>query len=236
MPKQIYDKPVHALIREMVSSVQPGQIFTRQDVEKWFAEHYPKIKRGTIGAHLICLSTNAPSRVHHGATREGDLLFQLDGSHFRHYNRQTDPSPIYLQQSKSVGEFRIPDEGDDLTSEQSKEFAYERDLREFLSRNLEILEPGLKLFQDEEIKGVEFPVGGRFIDILAIDKTNAFVVIELKVSRGYDRVVGQLLRYMAWIAKNQAAKDQRVRGMIGCTPDLRRPAARHVAGSRCHAF
>ena len=41
----------------------------------------------------------------------------------------------------------------------------------------------------------------------------AFVVIELKVSRGYDRVIGQLLRYMAWV-KNNLADNAPVRGII----------------------
>ena len=54
----------------------------------------------------------------------------------------------------------------------------------------------------------------RFIDILATDKDNNYVVIELKVSRGYDRVVGQILRYMAWIKKFQADETQKVRGII----------------------
>jgi len=40
------------------------------------------------------------------------------------------------------------------------------------------------------------------------------VVIELKVSKGYDRVIGQLLRYMAWIEKNLAEQSQKVRGII----------------------
>ena len=62
--------------------------------------------------------------------------------------------------------------------------------------------------------GVEFPVGGRFIDILATDAENNLVVIELKVSRGYDRVVGQLMRYLAWVKKNLAEDEQRVRGII----------------------
>jgi hypothetical protein len=56
--------------------------------------------------------------------------------------------------------------------------------------------------------------GGRFIDILALDAQRCFVVIELKVSRGYDRVIGQLLRYMAWIEKHHAEPGQRVRGII----------------------
>jgi RecB family endonuclease NucS len=41
---------------------------------------------------------------------------------------------------------------------------------------------------------LEFPAGDRYIDILAVDAQGSFVVIELKVSRGYDRVIGQLLR------------------------------------------
>jgi endonuclease len=55
---------------------------------------------------------------------------------------------------------------------------------------------------------------GRFADILAVDGQARLVVIELKVSRGYDRVVGQLLRYMAWIRAHQAEAGQGVRGMI----------------------
>ena len=40
------------------------------------------------------------------------------------------------------------------------------------------------------------------------------MVIELKVSRGYDRVVGQLMRYVAWVKQNLAEDAQKVRGMI----------------------
>ena len=71
--------------------------------------------------------------------------------------------------------------------------------------------------------GIEFPTGGRLIDILAVDGQNNFVVIELKVSKGYDRAVGQLLRYMAWIDENHAEPPQDVRGIIiarEISPDL----------------
>ena len=43
-----------------------------------------------------------------------------------------------------------------------------------------------------------------------------YVVIELKVSRGYDRVVGQILRYISWIRRHHAESTQTVRGMIVC--------------------
>ena len=99
-------------------------------------------------------------------------------------------------------------------SADGSEFAYESDLRDFLAKNLSLIEPGLQLYQDEGITGIEFPAGGRFVDILAVDAQGALVVIELKVARGYDRVIGQLLRYMAWIKHNHAEPGQNVRGII----------------------
>ena len=65
-----------------------------------------------------------------------------------------------------------------------------------------------------DVKGFEFDAGGRRIDILAQDKAGAFVALELKVSRGYDRVDGQLLRYVNWVRQNMAGPGQRVRGII----------------------
>lgn len=211
---QIYDKPVRLLMKNMADAfaLQPGQSFTRQQAIDWFTQHYPKIKTGTVHCHLIRLSTNAPTRLHYNAKpREDDIFFQLDGGHFRLYDSACDPAPIHQATAKSDGQ---PPIEEDTEPAGSAEFAYEADLRNYLAKNLSIIEPGLKLYQDEGIIGIEFPVGGRFIDILAIDAKGALVVIELKVSRGYDRVVGQLMRYMAWIRKNQAEPRQHVRGVI----------------------
>ncbi len=53
----------------------------------------------------------------------------------------------------------------------SAEFGFEKDLQNFLVKNLDLIEPGLKLYENEGITGVEYPVGNRFADILAIDYT-----------------------------------------------------------------
>lgn len=99
----------------------------------------------------------------------------------------------------------------------STQFALEKDLQRYLADNLQIIEPGLSLFQDEDISGFEYPAGGgRRIDILAKDKSGNFVVLELKVEKGYDRVVGQLLRYVNWVRKELAEPGQQVRGIIVC--------------------
>ena len=103
----------------------------------------------------------------------------------------------------------------DSPSEPSElEFAYESILRDHCAGNLSSIEPGLTLFEKDGISGVEYPAGGRFIDILAIDSQGALVVIELKLSRGHDRVVGQLAHYLGWVQQNLAQPQQRVRGMI----------------------
>jgi len=213
MAKSLYDKSVRELMRDMVSAVGivQGKIFTRTEVRNWFKSNYPKIKDGTISAHLLRMSVNAPSRVHYSAKQgEDDLFYQVDSSRFRLYSPETDPSPIYEKGQANAPEVELEE-----TEEPSQnEFAYEKDLQNFLAKNLDTIETGLRLFEDEGIKGIEFPVGGRFIDILAVDKNSDWVVIELKVSRGYDRVIGQLLRYMAWIKKNQAEPNQKVRGII----------------------
>ena len=210
----IYEKPVRQLMRDMVSNLglNKGEVLTKERVRNWFKDRYPKIKDGTISAHLIRLSTNASSRVYYTAKpQEDDLFFQLDGSRFRLFDPGNDPPPIY-KTSKVLPDAQ--DETDSMAIRSATEFAYEKDLRSFLSKNLEVIEPGLQLYEDEGINGIEFPAGGRFIDILSVDKKNNYVVIELKVSKGYDRVVGQLLRYMAWIEKNQAEPNQIVRGII----------------------
>jgi hypothetical protein len=183
-------------------------MFTRSDALAWFSQHYPKVKDGTVSAHLLRFSTNSRSRHHYNPRPDEAKLFQLDGGSFRRYDAATDPPPLHDQESAE------PSDLDDDVAVEPSQFAYESDLRDFLARNLTIIEPGLQLYDDEGITGVEFPVGGRFADILGVDAQGRLVVIELKVSRGYDRVIGQLLRYMAWIRAHQAEEGQGVRGMI----------------------
>jgi len=213
----IYDRPTRLIIRDMISELAPskGVKFSRGDAINWFASHYPKLKEGTITAHLYRFSTNSPSRLSHPTRPDEDILFQVDKNTFRLYDSEADSAPITPNsnsQLDSSNENNLLE--DDVEADLVREFAYEKDLKNFLAKNLTIIEPGLKLYQVEDINGVEFPVDGRFVDILAIDTSDNLVVIELKVSKGHERVIGQILRYMAWIQKNQAEPNQNVRGII----------------------
>lgn len=211
----ICEKPVWQLMRDMVKdlNLQPGETLSREQVLSWFRRKYPLIKQATISAHLIRLSTNAPSRLHYNAKpHQDDLFYQLDGSRFRLYDAERDPAPLWTKEHATTALEEPAEQAEE--GEEPTAFAYERDLQNFLARNLGLIEPGLHLYEEDDITGIEFPAGGRFIDILALDRHTNYVVIELKVSRGYDRVVGQLLRYMAWIETHQAEPGQRVRGVI----------------------
>ena len=86
--------------------------------------------------------------------------------------------------------------------EEEQAFAAEADLRDFLANNLACVEPGLRLYQQGAQKGIEFPVDDGRIDILAVDKAGRFVVFELKLARGRNKVLGQILYYMGWVDKH----------------------------------
>ena len=188
------EKPVRLLMQEMIKAMGlvTGQVFSREQAIQWFAEYYPNVKQGTVEAHLIRLSTNIPTRLHYSPRADGtdDWFYKIDRSNFRLYEKGRDPVPISELTPLELEPVEMPVEG-------TSEFAYEHDLRDYLAHNLHIIEPSLKLYKDEGITGVEFPAGGRYIDILALDKNGGYVVIELKVSKGYDRVIGQLLRYVS---------------------------------------
>src|SRR5438270_8689618 len=110
---RIYTKSTRELFGEFVASFVPpkdrgffprksladGGHFTRKEILAWFERNYPKIKRGTITAHLTIMSTNATGRVHHHLRPNGadDLLFQMSPKTFRLYDKTSDPAPIYAQ-------------------------------------------------------------------------------------------------------------------------------------------
>jgi hypothetical protein len=208
MAHSIYDKPTKQLMQEFSGGcLKPGQIFEKKQAVDWFAKHYPNIKPTTVQMHVEGMAINSGARKHHHNIKPNsghNLFFKTAPGKFRLWEPTTDPQPIYREQISADVDNVTDDISEDDQSETnggSQEFAFERDLRNYLAKNLNSLEKGLTLFHDEEFSGIEFPVGGRFIDILATDSQSNYVIIELKVSRGYDRVVGQILRYMAWVKK-----------------------------------
>jgi len=99
----------------------------------------------------------------------------------------------------------------------ASEFALETHLEEFMDKNWDSIDFGIKLarYQTEEQSGRQFPAGEWSIDFLCTDvQKGDLVVVELKRGKTSDSTVGQVLRYAGWVRKHLAKDGQRVRGLI----------------------
>jgi RecB family endonuclease NucS len=117
--------------------------------------------------------------------------------------------------------FHIGEIGDEVrASEQAVEEAIdtslslEADLEEALAGNLEQLEKGLQLYEEQGVKGRQFDANaaGR-IDLLAVDSQQNLVVVEIKAGDADRQVCGQIQAYMGWVKANLAGQ-RKVRGII----------------------
>lgn len=234
----IYNKPTKELMKEFTKEkLAKGQIFSKTDAAHWFSKHYPKIKSSTVEMHVEVMSVNSTSRQHHPNIRSGsghDLFFKVDRGSYRLWDPENDPQPRYKDDIEKSKRADQNNDAKEITAENSEDnehisrFAYEIDLKNYLINTLGTLEPGLSLYNEEGRNGINFPVDNQFIDILAVDAQGNYVVIELNVSKSYDRVIGRLLRCMSWIEKN-LADEKKIRGWIiarEISEDLKLAAAR----------
>jgi hypothetical protein len=98
------------------------------------------------------------------------LLFRVGSREYRLYEPGKDPTPIHLSNKVQVpsaggGTVSVTDDDDDsgaaadVAVPRASQFALEKDLQHYLSDNLHIIEPGLTLFQAEDISA-QPAVGG----------------------------------------------------------------------------
>jgi hypothetical protein len=216
-----YEKPVRAILREFAATKSQGEVFTRADMRSWVQTNYPSVRLNTADRQTTALTTNIESRKFwNPKAGEDDVFFRLrpNAGDLRLYDKAVDPPPIYAGNGGRLSD--DAEEPDDESSEfleapSSQQFALEHHLRDFLARDVSLIEPGMRLFTEiEGIDGVEVPMGAnRSADLVTIDSAGNLVVIELKVSRGHEKTLGQLLRYIGYTAK-QYSNGRKVRGII----------------------
>jgi hypothetical protein len=113
---------------------------------------------------------------------------------------------------KAVEAFMLlaPEAREGFSEEEYKQIqVQEKVLEDYLESNITILDTTLKLVKDG--RQYETVVGP--IDLLAIEESGGYVVVELKKGRAADKVFGQLCRYMGYI-KREVANGAPVRGII----------------------
>lgn len=87
-----------------------------------------------------------------------------------------------------------PEENNEAEIEETIEasLSLEKDLHSYLAARIEKIERGLNIVDD----GVEFQTDAGRIDILAKDRNDHLVVIELKAGKAKDNALGQIIGYM----------------------------------------
>jgi len=106
-----------------------------------------------------------------------------------------------------------------LSMGDNQSFGIERHLHDFLRDNWDKTELGQEwvLYSEPEDQeaGYEYPTGVGRIDLLARHRERPeWLIIELKRNQSTDETVGQVLRYIGWIKRNLAQKDEKVKGLI----------------------
>jgi hypothetical protein len=129
-------------------------------------------------------------------------------SWFSYLSREIDRSSTAKEAREIIDQHRDQLAKDE--EQQIRRHEVEKSIEEFYVKELHLLENGLRLVAD----GRQYvtPIGK--IDLLCLSKSNEYVVVEIKVDEATDSVFGQILRYIGYVHRNIAERNQGVRGMI----------------------
>lgn len=224
--------PIWQLLKNAIQHL--GGECTYAAIKQHLWSEYPDLNPATITCQLISCSVNHASRIHYHENKEPrqsigetDFLFNTGRGRVVAYDQEKHGLWEIFRASDGTLSVRLSQEGGDNVEiradivEPSDDaygaFALEAHLRDYLAKNLPTM-PGhdasLKLYTTEGRDGVEFQtddVGP--IDILAVGPGGDFYVLELKLGRGPDAALGQILRYMGWVQEH-LAQGKNVFGVI----------------------
>lgn len=215
---------VWQMVREAVQ--QLGGQASYGQIRSYIGDKWGEVNPSTITCQTIACTVNHSSRVHYPENKKArkceeqyDFLFRTARGQVEVY----DPArhgmwELRINSSGSLEPALCPDdfEGEIVGLPVSLSFGLERELRDFIAANISDVRPDgvrLALYADENGDGVEYLTGVGPIDILAEAESGDLVIFELKLTKGPDKALGQLLRYMGWIKAHLAA-GRKVRGVI----------------------
>jgi len=209
------------MIREAIEALN-GKA-TYGEIKDYIKAKFGDVNDSTITCQIIICSVNHPSRIHYPenkkpriCTSQYDFLFNTGRGKVEAYNQDT--HGLWEIRVNEYGKLEVAQQGlmeceveaedESIITPEAFSFPMESHLRDFLATNIQEIKPDgkyLRLFIDDTGRdGIEYPTDVGPIDILAQDSDGNFVVIELKLSKGPDRAVGQVLRYMGWVQKHLA--------------------------------
>ncbi len=190
--------------RYLVDIEEDGGKVTSHGMKTWLREHPAFLPKG--------MTTDNNSRQLKRGLRKAGWRIQETDSEIHFF------PPSAVPQSDAAPIEDEPEEDDSpLDTEEVLEFSLEKHLQQFIAGNLpSLLIAGkrLRLYRDSENRdGVEYQTATGPLDILAVDDAGNFYVLELKLSHGPDKAMGQLMRYMGWV-RQHLANGREVHGVI----------------------
>ena len=217
---------VWQMIREAIDNLNGRATYA--EIKNYIHSKWDNVNDSTINAQIMILCVNKTSRIHYPENKKprlSDSQYDILYSTGRGQVVKYDPEEhgiweIYQNEFGSLHVRQVINEEedvDDIVESETGSFLFpiEANLRDFLISNLNTVKDSkLSLYVDENGRdGKEYPTAVGPIDILTVDEEGNFIVFELKLSRGADKALGQILRYMGWVKKN-LANDKLVKGVI----------------------
>jgi len=228
----VNNKPyVWQMIKETVESL--GGKASYSEIKDYIRGKYGEVNESTINCQIIVCTVNHPSRIHYPENKKPrvansryDFLFSTARGRVELYDpekhgmweiRRDEYGKLIVAQAGLEELPEVEVTGEITEEERELLFPVESHLRDFIAQNIEVIkvnDRSLRLYVDDHGRdGVEYPTDVGPIDVLALDEEDNFVVFELKLNRGPDKAMGQLLRYMGWV-KRKLAKGKKVKGVI----------------------
>ncbi len=219
--------PIWQLVRQAIDHF--GREVSYAELKQFVWDQYPDVKDSTLSCQIIICAVNHPSRIHYPENRrprlctsQYDFLFHTGRGRVAPFDPARHGQWEIVKKDDGALTVRLVDDAINPPDEETDRgdraglFALESHLRDYLARNLStVTDCGpLTLYESADGReGVEFQTDVGPIDLLAVNEQGEFFVFELKLGRGPDAALGQILRYMGWVSEH-LANGKPVRGVI----------------------
>ncbi len=199
------------MIREAIKELK---IARPRDIMDFIRKKYPEveIKKDSFRADIIGCSVNHTSS-HHYMGNPKFLFYKKEEGTYQLYDPEKHGKWVVDEKGARLAGQDIYDDIEDERITDEAVISLERDLEEYIVRNLDQIEKGLKLYSKEKVSGRQFNTNIGRIDVLLTDKDDNFIVLELKAGIANYYVIGQILGYIHEIRQN-LANGKEVKGII----------------------
>lgn len=169
-------------------------------MKPWLRQHPEELPAG------MNPDTSTSHELRRALRRKGWAL-EIRPDEVRLIKPAEDGDVSFADELSADSEIGAPDDQEELAAAEEITFGLERDLQMALRRNIEQLEPGLKIVDGGKERATD---AGR-IDITAVDSGGTVAIIELKAGTASPEVVAQILAYMGAVAETDG---KHVRGIL----------------------